>query len=241
MGRFSSDASVATPMVQQPQQYISSNPYQNPYGMSMPGMQQQMPGQMPMQQNSQVNWPTVFPNPAVTLDLHGVLIEYIKDITGPSQVRVIPGALESVRNLRLKGHKVLILADYPGISRGKQTMQGAEAIHQQLMQLLGQAGCFTIDGLLYNTSDQKHDLYAKPNIGMINRAKAEMKIDFSNGYHVGDSIEDLVMATKAKLVPVLVLTGNGQETLKKLDSFVNRDLKPKVKVFPDLQSFVNSL
>ena len=126
------------------------------------------------------------------------------------------------------------------IGADQTTLKKAQ-IHNQLMQLLGQAGCFSIDGMLYNTSDQKQDLYAKPNIGMINRAKVEMKMDFSNGYHVGDSIEDLNMAVKAKLTPVLILTGNGQETLKKLDSFVSRELKPKVKVFPDLQSFVASL
>lgn len=246
MGRYTSDPTVATPVSQQTQQYISSNPYQSPYGapgmqstgqMLQPGMQQQMP----MQQNPMANWPTVFPKPMVSLDLNGTLIEYVKDISGPSQVVPIPGALEAVRELRIKGHKVFILADYPGISKGKQTMQGADGIHQKLMQLLGQVGCFSIDGLLYNTSDQKQDIYAKPNIGMINRAKSEMRIDFSNGYHVGDSIEDMSMAVKAGLKPILVLTGLGKETEKKLDSFVYRDLKPKVQIFPDLMAFVNTL
>lgn len=187
------------------------------------------------------NWPTVFPNPMVSLDLHGILIEYVKDINHISQMQVIPGALDCVKQLRLKGHKVFILADYPGISRGKQTSQGAESINKHLMYLLGQAGCYSVDGMLWNVSDQKNDMYSKPNIGMINRAKTEMKIDFSNGYHVGDSLEDLVMAVKAKLTPVLILSGNGNETLKKLGKYANKELKAKVKVFPDLQSFVTSL
>jgi D-glycero-D-manno-heptose 1,7-bisphosphate phosphatase len=226
MGRYSSDSVSVLPSQPMNSGYISSSPYsQSP--------------QMPVgaQQNPMASWPTQFPNPMVALDLHGILIEYVKDINSPSQLRLIPGAIESVKQLRLKGHKVFILTDYPGIARGKQTTQGAEAIHQQLMQFLGQAGCLSIDGLLYNTSDQKQDVFAKPNLGMINRAKNEMNIDFSNGYYVGDSTEDMVMAVKANLTPILILTGNGQTTQKKL-SF---ELKQKVKVFPDLQSFVSSL
>lgn len=188
-------------------------------------------------QNNIINWPSSFPHFMVSLDLNGTLIEYVKDINNVSQVKPIVGSLEAIKQLRLKGHKVCILADYPGISRGKQTIQGAESINYHLMQLLGQSGCFSIDGLLYNTSDQKQDVYAKPNVGMINRAKVEMKLDFSNGYYVGDSIEDLRMAINAKLTPILVLTGNGQETLKKMGT----ELKKKVKIFPDLLSFVHSL
>ena len=235
MGRYSSDVAITAATPPMNNAYVSSSPYSQTPHMPM----QQMGGQPPqsMQQNPMANWPTTFPNPTVVLDLHGVILEYIKDINSPSQMKPIVGALESVRQLRLKGHKVLVLADYPGIARGKQTMQGAEAINQQLMQLLGQAGCFSIDGSLYNTSDQKQDMYAKPNVGMINRAKSEMKLDMSGGYCVGDSLEDMQMAVNAKLTPVLVLTGNGQDTMKKMGS----ELKQKVKVFPDLLSFVNSL
>ena len=241
MGRYSSDNFVSGAPVQQ-NTYISSNPYtQNPYNQTPYGMGSQPQQGYGSQQNPMANWPTSFPNPTVVLDLHGVLIENVRDINSVSQMQVIPGALEAVKQIRLKGHKAFILADYPGIARGKQTQQGADAIFSHLMNLLGQAGCMSIDGALYNTSDQKQDLYAKPNIGMINRAKSEMKMDLSNGYCVGDSMEDLVMATKAKLTPVLILTGNGQDTLKKLDSFTNRELKQKTKVFPDLLSFVASL
>jgi histidinol-phosphate phosphatase family protein len=226
MGRYSSDSVNVIPSQPMNNGYVSSNPYS-----------QSPPMSSGMQQNPMASWPTQFPNPMVALDLHGILIEYVKDINSPSQISIIPGALESVKQLRLKGHKVFILTDYPGVARGKQTIQGADAIHQQLMQLLGQSGCLSVDGLLYNTSDQKQDVFAKPNLGMINRATNEMKMDFSNGYYVGDSTEDMVMAVKANLTPILVLTGNGQTTQKKL-SF---ELKQKVKVFPDLQSFVSSL
>jgi D-glycero-D-manno-heptose 1,7-bisphosphate phosphatase len=232
MGRFSSSAS-ASPSTQPNQSYTSS-PYQSPpyptYSYNPGAVNTMNPA-----------WPTAFPNPMVSLDLNGTLIEYVKNINDPSQVIPIPGVLEAVKQLRLKGHKVFILADFPGIHTGKQSIQGSEAIQNHLMQLLGQAGCQSIDGMLFNTSDQKNDMYAKPNIGMINRAKSELKMDFSNGYYVGDSVEDLTMAVRAKITPVLVLTGQGEETLKKIKSFLYKDLYARVKVFDSLPAFVNSL
>ena len=108
------------------------------------------------------------------------------------------------------------------------------------MQQFGQAGIFSIDGFYYNTSDIPQDLYAKPNIGMLNRAKNEAGVDFSKGYYVGDTIEDIKMAIKAKATPVLVRTGKGADTERKyLKSF---DTKYKdVQVFDSLLDFANSL
>ena len=84
------------------------------------------------------------------------------------------------------------------------------------------------------------DPYAKPNIGMLKRAENEMKVDFSSGYYIGDTIDDIKMAIKIGAVPVLVRTGKGLDTEQKyLKSF---DTKYKdVKVFDNLLEFVNSL
>ena len=85
-------------------------------------------------------------------------------------------------------------------------------------------------GFFYNGSDSPQDPYAKPNVGMMNRAKNEMGVDFSKGYYVGDTIEDIKMAIKSNSIPILVRTGKGTETEKNyLKSF---DTKYKdVQVF----------
>jgi len=234
MGRYSSDPqTVQTNTNPSGGMVVTSNPYCNP----PIGMQQ---GQ-PQQQNPMANWPTVFPKPVVGLDLHGTLIEYNPNINSPADIVPIPGALEAVRLLRLKGHKVFILADYPGIAEKKLTQQDADNIHNALMNLLGQAGCFSIDGLLYNTSAMKDDMYAKPNTGMMKRSTNEFKMNWKEGWYVGDDISDLKMAQSGGSKPILVMTGRGNETLPKLDSFANKELKKKVKIFPNLLSFAQSL
>lgn len=191
----------------------------------------------------QQNWPTVFPNAMVSLDLNGTIVDD-RLLTGPQAIAVIPGVLDAIRSIRLKGHPLFVLSDQPDISRGKIQPDNIEAAFQHLMEVFGQAGIQSIDGFLYNTSDIKNDEFAKPNVGMIKRAENEMlqgNIKFKGGYHVGDSIGDLKMAVKASMTPVLVLTGSGRSALKDLDKHANKDLKKKTKVVDNLQQFADSL
>jgi len=59
--------------------------------------------------------------------------------------------------------------------------------------------------------------------------------------YVGDKISDLKAAVKAKAKPVLVKTGYGAETLEKLNSFANKDLKKQTEVYENLLEFAESL
>ena len=83
--------------------------------------------------------------------------------------------------------------------------------------------------------------YRKPNPGMFKRAASEIGVDWNNGVYVGDKITDLKAAVKAKAKPILVKTGYGLETAKKLETFANQDLKKKTEVFDNLLAFAHSL
>lgn len=239
MGRFTSKAASEVSQSQMPQQVppqYSSNPYQQQMPMGQP-----TPEQMRVME-AQRNWPTNFPKGVVGLDRDGTIIEDVGNyITSPEQVRPIPGSLEAIRMIRLKGHKLTILTNQAGIMKGLQTTQQVDNVHQHLMNIFGQAGIFSIDGLYYATTNMKDDIYAKPNIGMFQRAKDEQKVDWKKGWYVGDKISDLKAADRAGAQPILVLTGHGEKTLQELNKFANRDLKAKTKVFENLYEFARIL
>ena len=214
MGRYSTDVVSSMPLSNQ----------QSPYA-------------------GQQYWPSIFPNAMVSLDLNGTIVED-RLLTSPQNVVVIPGVLDAIRTIRIKGHPLFVLSDQPDITRGKIYPDNIETAFQHLMDVFGQAGIQTIDGFLYNTSDIKNDEFAKPNVGMIRRAENEIlqgSTKFKGGYHVGDSIGDLKMAVKASMTPVLVLTGSGRNVLKELDKHANKELKKKTKVVDNLQQFADSL
>ena len=186
------------------------------------------------------DWPTEFPKCVIGIDRDGVINEWKSVIKRYEDVQFIEGSLEAIRKLRLKGHRVVLFADQPNIVKGLLSIADVNNIANFIMQIFGKSGIFSIDGFYHNQSDMQQDPYAKPNIGMLKRSENEMKVDFSEGYYVGDTIDDIKMAQKIGAIPILVRTGKGADTEKKyLKSF---DTKYKdVKVFNSLLDFVNSL
>jgi D-glycero-D-manno-heptose 1,7-bisphosphate phosphatase len=186
--------------------------------------------------------PAVFDKYAILLDRDGVLCECSDAITGPSQFKPIDNSFRAVAIIRSKGHKISILFDQPGVAHKKVTIEQVEDCNRYMLNLLGQAGCTSIDGIWYSTTGRKDDPYAKPNLGLFRHAETMVpNLQIKGSVYVGDSLEDLLMADKAGATPVLVLTGNGQKTANKLKNPIYRMLLPKVKVFDNLMTFAESL
>tara|TARA_B100001250_G_scaffold364672_1_gene344905 strand:- start:2710 stop:3432 length:723 start_codon:yes stop_codon:yes gene_type:complete len=238
MGRFKSKQPPT-----QPVQFPTSKPESAACPTRQMGMppQQQMgqQGQSQSEYNPQ-DWPTSFPKPMIGMDRDGVIIEWKNIIKNNKDIKYINGSLEAIRKLRLKGHKAFLFADQPNIYRGLMNDQDVQNVMNSMMQSFSQHGIFSIDGFLYNQSDDSRDMFAKPNIGMLNRSKNEMGVDWTDGYYVGDTIEDVKMAIKFGVTPVLVRTGKGKKTEKDYFKGISKKYEG-VKIFDNLLSFVDSL
>lgn len=196
----------------------------------------------PFMQGSQppVDWPTTFNGPVIGIDRDGVINEWKNVIKRYEDVKFINGSLEAIKQLRLKGHRVVLFADQPNIMKGLLTGQDVQNLQNFYMQNFGAAGIMNIDGFYFNQSDDIRDPYAKPNTGMMNRATQEMNVDFKKGYYVGDTIEDIKMAQKFGVTPVLVRTGKGAKTEKEYLKGISTKYND-VQVFDNLLDFVNTL
>lgn len=154
----------------------------------------------------------------------------------------IEGSLDAVALLRRKGYKIVVITDQGGIEKGLFTPQDVDTLHEHMFELLGQAGCSSIDGLYYSASSRKEDMFAKPNTGMFKRCEREIPdIKFKEGYYVGDKMKDLKAAMNVGARPVLVRTGYGLETEKELQKFTYRKVKARTLIFDNLEKFVESL
>jgi len=154
----------------------------------------------------------------------------------------IPGSLSAIAELRRKGHSVVIITDQGGIEKGIYSQDDVETVHNYMFQLLGEAGCSSIDALYYSASSRKEDPFAKPNTGMFERCEKENKhIKFKGGYYVGDKMKDLKAAMNVGAIPILVRTGYGIETEKELEQYAYRKIKARTQVFDTLADFVSTL
>lgn len=178
----------------------------------------------------------------IALERDGVINQIMNPgVIGPDYFIPIERSLEAIALMRNKKYNIVVITDQPLAGRGVMTPQDVDLVHQRMLELLGQANCSSINGIYYSISGVKDDIYVKPNIGMFQRASQEVKVDFKGGVVVGDDIEDLKSAVKVGATPILVLTGNGQETLKKLNRYANRDLKRRTLVFESLWDFAVSI
>jgi D-glycero-D-manno-heptose 1,7-bisphosphate phosphatase len=179
----------------------------------------------------------------IGLDRDGVINRDLWDYCyKPEDFDPIPGSLEAMASLRRLGHKMVIITDQGGIAKGIYTPEDVDKVHERMFELLGQAGCMSIDAIYYSASSHKEDIYAKPNVGMFKRCEKEIPdIKFSEGYYVGDKIKDLKAAVTMGAIPVLVRTGYGLETERDLQKFTYRKLKAKTLIFDDLAAFAESM
>lgn len=178
----------------------------------------------------------------IGLDRDGTINQDIGTyVTHPDQFIPIPGSLEAVALLKRKGYNVVILTNQAGIMNGVMTPQDVDLVHERMLELLGQAGCNSIEGIYYSTTNLKDDIFAKPNVGMFKRAEVEQRLKFKGGAYVGDKISDLKAADKMHTLPVLVKTGHGEDTIEKLNTYANRELKKRTQIFNNLWEFADSL
>lgn len=179
-------------------------------------------------QNGTAPWPTHFPKPVIGIERKNV-------ITQGGSLNIIEGALEAIRNIRLKGYKLLLISD----ERGGIPDQ-IDAQNHQLMNIFGEAGIQSIDGVYYSISAEKTDFFVKPATGMFKRAEQEHQgVKFSSGRYVGYNINDMKAAFKIGAKGILI--NPNEEELKKLNSFANQKVKKKTQVFDSLQAFERTL
>ena len=179
--------------------------------------------------------------PVIGLDRDGVINkDLFTYVTKPEEFEPIDGSLEAIAKLRKNNFKIVIITNQGGIEKGIMTQENVESVHQRMFELLGKAGCPSIDALYYSVSSRKDDMYAKPNTGMFKRCEKENPhIKFAGGYFVGDKMSDLKAAIKVNAIPVLVRTGYGLETEKELNKFTYKTIKKRTVIFDTLSNFVD--
>lgn len=182
--------------------------------------------------------------PVVGLDRDGVIndntVQYYT--FKPEQFKPIPGSLEGIALIRKKGYKIVIISNQGGISKKLYSENDVNNVHNYMLQLLGEKGCPSIDGIFYSTSSNKNDYYAKPNVGMFKRAEEEIAgLQFAKGWYVGDSLNDLKASIKMNSRPVLVRTGHGIDTEQELNKHTYKKIKQQTIVYNNLYEFALSL
>lgn len=158
---------------------------------------------------------------AVFLDRDGTLNRVVFNQDGeedspsrPEEMSLVPGAGEFTRTVRSAGYLAILATNQPGVAKGTTTIEALRLIHNQLLDLLASHG----GGLDYVYYCPHHPSGTagisspfvqrckcrKPAPGMLLRAAAELDLDLSLSWMIGDRLTDVAAGHAAGCRTVLL-------------------------------------
>ena len=164
---------------------------------------------------------------AVFLDRDGVINEISLDkefYYKKDDIKIIPGVVQAIKNLRDKGYLIIGITNQPVIARGIASLKEVEQINNFINGLLGNL----IDKfyLCPHHPEMHPDVpehakkyriacdCRKPLPGMVHRAVKEFNIDLKNSWFVGDMVVDVVCGKNAGCKTVQVKSPHSNKTIK---------------------------
>ncbi len=176
-------------------------------------------------------------SPAVFLDRDGTLNEDVHYLSRMEQLRIYPQSGEAIRLINAAGMKAIVVTNQSGIARGYFTEAFVRSVHDRINELLAAEGA-RIDGFyvcphhpVYGIGIYKqHCDCRKPEPGLLLRAAAEMNIDLSRSYMIGDMLKDIEAGKKAGARGILVKTGYGANVVRTdMPAYIAEDILDAVQ------------
>ena len=153
--------------------------------------------------------------PAAFLDRDGVINVDTGYVHRPDQVEWVAGAREAVRRLNDLGYRVVVVTNQAGVAHGYYDEDTVKSLHAWMQDQLAAQGAF-IDAFYYSPYHPEAKLAQyranhvdrKPGPGMILRAIADLDIDKSRSFLIGDKAIDMEAARAAGIMGFLFAGGN---------------------------------
>lgn len=176
--------------------------------------------------------------PAIFIDRDGVICHNRADyVKRWDEFAFLPGALEALARLASSDFALVIVTNQSGIGRGRVTLEAVEDIHRRMLRAIEQAGGRVDAIYLCPHRPDEGCTCRKPLPGLLHRAAAELGLDLSQSYLIGDALEDIQAACAAGCRPYLVLTGRGQAHRAQAE----RALPGRFRVVRDLGEAVEAI
>lgn len=157
--------------------------------------------------------------PALFLDRDGVVVEEVRYLHKPEDVRLIEGAAAVVAEANRRAIPVVLVTNQAGIGRGYYGWPDFAAVQEVILDGLAAAGAY-VNGVFacphhgdgrppYDKADHP---WRKPNPGMLLAAAERFPVDLAQSWIVGDRAGDIAAGRNAGLAGgIHVLTGHGAE------------------------------
>lgn len=171
------------------------------------------------------------------LDRDGVINRDSREfVKSADEWQPLVGSIEAIAKLSAAGYTVAVASNQSGLARGLFDKDALQAMHQKLIDLVATAG-----GEVERIVVCPHGPYdgcdcRKPKPGLLLELAGYYETGLDGVPVVGDSLRDLQAAVAAGARPILVRTGNGEKTERRLPPELTN-----VEIFEDLAAVASML
>ncbi len=160
--------------------------------------------------------------PVIFLDRDGTLIAHVEYLHEPAQVLLLPGVTQALRQLKDAGFRLAVVTNQPGIGLGYFSKEQFFKVNLRMMELLSAEGVI-LDKIYFCPHSKGEGCSCrKPGTGMIDTARAQLKVRLEGSFMIGDMTSDIECGSRAGVKTVLL--GQGKAGADKLHA-VQPDFK----------------
>lgn len=150
-------------------------------------------------------------NKAIFFDRDGTLCEDRNYLRRSSEIRILPGVVQALQQLRNRGFQLIIVTNQSGVARGFFTEKDLAEIHTVLSSHFDQAG-IRFAGIYHCPHLENGEVpgYSdpcecrKPQPGLLLKAAAEHDIDLKASFMIGDKTSDIEAGRRAGCRTILL-------------------------------------
>lgn len=154
---------------------------------------------------------------AVILDRDGVINEDSDDyIRTASEWQAIPGSLEAIADLHKAGFSIYVATNQSGLARQYFDEGALNAMHNKMHAQLAEHGGRIADIAYCPHGPDEGCGCRKPKTGLLRQLQERAGRSFKGCYLIGDKLSDVKLAIDGGCIPLLVRTGKGAQTERKL-------------------------
>ncbi len=143
------------------------------------------------------------------------MIEDVDLLTEPARIRPLPGAAGALRRLKDAGFCLVVVSNQTVVARGLAAERDVEEINREVERRFAAEGGPRLDGFYFCPHHPRATLEQyrldcdcrKPRAGLLRRAAADLGIDLTRSFMVGDRMTDIAAGKTAGCRTALVETG----------------------------------
>jgi len=148
-------------------------------------------------------------SPAVFIDRDGTVNEEVSYLHEPEKFRLLPQAVEGIRQFQDMGYRIIIITNQPGIGMGYFSKEDFYKVNREMLRAFSAAGILVDKVYFCPHSKSEKCECRKPGQALIERAREELNLDLTRSIFIGDKTSDIETGLRAGMNTVLVTTGYG--------------------------------